>query len=317
MPSERAAVAPPCMSKDHVRQIKSRKDLVKRLVMENVTDNRGRVRRKYPSTSDIARAVNIASHTSVSAETIRRDLLSFGFTSRKRPRGCKRIDGDPVKRVAACRKFLKMGLAYLRKIGFTDEKYFDTNDHGLNSEWCAPGMDPSPMEQDTWAPNVHVWAFIAHGVKFLVRLPKGKQTAESYKRRCLVPLLQYLHKEGIVEADYVLQFDGDRAHTANDVFSYLTSKGVQWLSGWPARSPDLSPIENMWSILQSRVDKHGPSYADELWAFVKQEWDAIPMEVVNNLVESFPGRCKRCVEKNGAPLTTKDPQKSHKKTPVL
>ena len=43
----------------------------------------------------------------------------------------------------------------------------------------------------------------------------------------------------------------------------------------------------------------------------------VPMEVVNNLVESFPGRCKRCVEKNGAPLTTKDPKKSHKKTPVL
>lgn len=113
MPSQRAAVAPPCISHVHFKQIKSRKDLVKRLVLEMSTDCRGRRRRMYPSTSDIARAVNIASRTSVCAETIRRDLRSLGFTAKARPRGYKR---DPVKRVTECKIFLKIPARRVAKL---------------------------------------------------------------------------------------------------------------------------------------------------------------------------------------------------------
>ena len=77
------------------------------------------------------------------------------------------------------------------------------------------------------------------------------------------------------------------------------------LHGWPARSPDLSPIENLWAIIQKRVDSHGPSDQEELWKFVRQEWDALSDATVKNLVESFRGRCERCVAEGGVTFVTK------------
>jgi len=190
---------------------------------------------------------------------------------------------------------------------FTDEKYFDSNDHGSMREWVLPGMQPSGRVRDTWAPHVHVWGAVGHGVRFLVLLPKGRQTEDQYKKKCLIPLFQYLKRKGL--ENRVLQYDGDRSHDATGIRKYLKNKKVEVLEDWPPRSPELTPIENMWAIVQQRVDACGPSDAEELWKFVKQEWDAIPEETVNNLVGSFPSRLKRCIAARGAHILTKDPRK--------
>jgi len=61
---------------------------------------------------------------------------------------------------------------------------------------------------------------------------------------------------------------------------------------WPSNSPDLNPIENMWQIMKNNVEKRMPQNTDELMRFMVEEWDAIPQEVVNNLVSSMQSRCK-------------------------
>ena len=50
---------------------------------------------------------------------------------------------------------------------------------------------------------------------------------------------------------------------------------------WPSNSPDLNPIE-----------KRMPQNTDELMRFMVEEWDAIPQEIVNNLVSSIQSRCE-------------------------
>ena len=79
---------------------------------------------------------------------------------------------------------------------------------------------------------------------------------------------------------------------------------METLKGWPARSPDLSPIENMWSIVQSRVDRLAPSGREELWVSVKKAWDDVPIEQVNNLVGSFPTRLRKVVSVKGRTICT-------------
>ena len=43
---------------------------------------------------------------------------------------------------------------------------------------------------------------------------------------------------------------------------------------WPSNSPDVNPIENIWSTLKQRAEKRKLSNLDELGRFL-HEWDNI------------------------------------------
>ena len=68
---------------------------------------------------------------------------------------------------------------------------------------------------------------------------------------------------------------------------------------WPSNSPDLNPIENLWSIVKRNVERRMPKNCDELKHFMKEEWHNIPNHVLINLINSMKDRCELIIEKNG------------------
>ena len=70
---------------------------------------------------------------------------------------------------------------------------------------------------------------------------------------------------------------------------------------WPPYSPDLNPIENLWSIIKQEVYICGKQYnsKDELWNGVKDAASYISRNVIRNLTSSVDQRVLSAVQKNG------------------
>ncbi|GFT33291.1 transposable element Tcb1 transposase [Trichonephila clavipes] len=70
---------------------------------------------------------------------------------------------------------------------------------------------------------------------------------------------------------------------------------------WPARFPDLLPIENLWSMVAQRLTQITPPAAtpDHLWQRVEAAWSAVPQEYIQSLFESMPRRVAAAISING------------------
>ncbi len=74
---------------------------------------------------------------------------------------------------------------------------------------------------------------------------------------------------------YVFQQHNAKPHTAAITTAWLRSRSVRVLN-WPACSPDLSPIENIWHIIKWKIHQRRPRTLQQLKTYIRQEWDQIP-----------------------------------------
>ncbi|UYV63385.1 hypothetical protein LAZ67_2003918 [Cordylochernes scorpioides] len=110
-------------------------------------------------------------------------------------------------------------------------------------------------------------------------------TAQRYVDDILRPvLLPFLsHHPGLT-----FQQDNSRPHTARVTMDCLQSCRTL---PWPARSPDLSPIEHIWDAMGRRIQ---PSRnVDYLARQLETIWQEIPQHTIRNLYQSMTRRGER------------------------
>lgn len=98
--------------------------------------------------------------------------------------------------------------------------------------------------------------------------------------------------------DWRFQQDNDPKHTSRLAREFLQNN-VPEVIDWPSNSPDLNPIENLWQIVKSNVEKRMPKNLNDLEKFMTEEWNLIPESVILNLVNSMRPRCELIIENNG------------------
>src|SRR2546421_4624137 len=93
--------------------------------------------------------------------------------------------------------------------------------------------------------------------------------------------------------------DSNRIMILNRIAKTFLNDNVPEVMDWPSNSPDLNPIENLWNIVKTNVEKRMPDNRGDLEQFMKEEWGEIPDSVLINLVNSMKTRCELVIEKNG------------------
>ncbi|GFW88470.1 transposable element Tcb1 transposase [Trichonephila clavipes] len=136
------------------------------------------------------------------------------------------------------------------------------------------------------APGIMVWGGIGyHSRTPLVRIA-GTLNNQRYISEVLESVfLPYL--QGLATA--IFQQDNARPHVARIVQRFFVNHQIELLP-WPARSPDLSPIENMWSMVAQRLTQITPPAVtpDQLCQRVGAAWSAVSQEHIQSLFESIP-----------------------------
>jgi transposase len=132
---------------------------------------------------------------------------------------------------------------------------------------------------------------------------EGTLTKEVYLEILGDELSSSLEHLQLEPGEIIFQQDNASAHKAKLCLKWFEDHNIELLE-WPAYSPDLNPIENLWAELKRRLGNYedAPSGIIELWERVQAEWNAIPPEYCRKLVESMPKRMSQVLKQKGGAI---------------
>ena len=93
----------------------------------------------------------------------------------------------------------------------------------------------------------------------------------------------------------VFMQDNALCHTAK---TFLSEEDVTVME-WPAQSPDMNPIENVWKLLNERVKEKNPRNVKELWINLKGEWEKISVDESKILIRLCSKKCQAAIQSKG------------------
>ncbi|GFT21611.1 transposable element Tc1 transposase [Trichonephila clavipes] len=147
--------------------------------------------------------------------------------------------------------------------------------------------------------SIMVWAGIMINVRTRVHgIANGTKTGQRYIDEVLLPPVRLFC--GAVGDKFVFMDDNATCHRTLAVQDCLDSEGIKRLV-WPARSPDLNPIENVCDALWRQVAgrNYHPTNKNTLIRALTEEWDKLPQQLLDNVVQSMVRRVECCIILHG------------------
>ena len=224
-----------------------------------------------------------------------------GCKARKKP---LLTEKQRKRRLEWARAHVKWPVEKWRKVLFSDESTFTVNNHaGNNYVRRRPNEEYRPYcisPTIKYPQSIMVWSCMtAHGIGRL-EIVSGMMNAMKYidvLENKMLPSARSLFSDN----DWIFQDDNAPCHRAKKVQHWYRTHRVKRMD-WPAQSPDLNSIENLWYRVSTIIGKNKPKTKRELIEQVIAAWyRVISAEELKKLVDSLPLRCKMVIENNGWP----------------
>lgn len=259
--------------------------------------------------------------------TVVRGAISYGKETGQKIR-CLR--GKPVKRLthATKQKRLQYAKANLntnwKAVLFTDRTKFAFKYPGARVkqvEWVLEGQVRQaasvnhPQVYNLYAGLSMYGVTLAHqvagtsGSKTTYKNQRGQTarniTTAEYKdvlKNTLLPAgTRIFSNQGL--GTWVLQQDNDPTHkiateSLKD-WNHKRGSSVKLMADWPPNSPDLNPIENLWSMVQAKVDALGCDNFSKFKHAVDTELKKTSKKELQSLVKSMPKRMDEVIKAGG------------------
>jgi transposase len=205
---------------------------------------------------------------------------------------------------------------------FTDSKIFWMRASPTQKSWQRKGMRrSSPGKRH--AAKVHVYAGVcAYGKigiyavtgtsgiisKFInpkTGLPQSGVCGLEYKELLelkMLPDAEKLFANSRTPNSWTFQQDGATVHRTKAALELLKENCPKFIAlDWPANSPDLSPIENIWGWMQRQINKEPLSFTLEDFKLqIQGVWDRVPATMLKNLAAGMKKRMEKVTELKGA-----------------
>lgn len=260
----------------------------------------------------------VAAECEVSPKSVQRVLKRSKFHPYKLKMLHELTEDDPDRRLEFCELMavrLNRNRNYHKWICFSDECTFFLNGK-VNRQNVRYWSDVNPhvyRECNTQFPQkLNVWAGILGNHIIGPLFIQGNLTGPLYLDM-LENTVEHLILECIEEnpdefgnMPIAFQQDGAPPHYSRDVRNYLDEHypgrwiGRRGAIEWPARSPDLTPMDFfLWGFVKSKVFITQPQSLEDLRQRIIQVCASISHEMFHNVREEFHDRLYICQEVNG------------------
>lgn len=236
-----------------------------------------------------------------SKATISRRLLEFGLESRQAI--CKPMlsAADRKKRFKWCDE--RKTYTDWSRVIFSDESNFQIVNRKTKPyvrRFRNEKFSSSFIQKTVQAGggSIGVWGCVAGSGIGECKLYSGRMNSVFYLEvleKTLLPSSTKLIPRG---KPWEFVQDGAPCHTAHVIRDWFATKNVKKVE-WPPRSPDLNPIEHIWSQIDKKLTNHQITSLVQLEELIGRYWRATSKSYCINLSESMARRVKLCMKAKG------------------
>lgn len=241
----------------------------------------------------------------VSTQTVRNRLHQVQLASRRPFVALPMSPQHRRARMDWCQRHHRWTNQQWASVMFSDESRFVLDFHDRRIRvWRRRGeryQPPATVAHNRYGGgSVMVWAGICMNDRTDLHICQVNITGLYYRDNIIEPIVvPFAQRHG---PDFIFQDDNARPHRARVVQDHLQMQHIRTLP-WPPMSPDLSPIEHLWDLLNRRVQQRpaAPQTLQQLAQALQQEWQRIPQDNIRRLICSMKRRCNACLAANGGP----------------